>query len=402
MARMRVAVAIVVALATLVPAVGTVAAPRVALAQLLERDAASLEDAAAAAASGDQAAVQARYEIARSLQTALAGTTTPTCRALQQRLSGFAAAHVRAAEAFDRLRPARIARHDADARSALAQARVARTACPVGRLLASPASRHLRAAEQRAAAVLARTKPPRTPRLDPTLTARLETALRGFDGHAAAWVHDLTSGRAAGVAADDRYPAASTVKLGLLVAALSRFGVAQGIAHDLRTMSSWSSNLAANRLRNLVGGDATIETTLRRLGARASTYTGQYRAGTVRGAPPVVSARVTTARDLGTVLAALHGAALGGPAQLRSTRLTAREARVALGLLLAADDTEGALVADVPAARKHGWLSAARHTAAILYGPRGPVVAVLLTYRDGLTAKEAQRLGRRVARVALA
>ena len=54
-----------------------------------------------------------------------------------------------------------------------------------------------------------------------------------------------------------------------------------------------------------------------------------------------------------------------------------------------------------PAARKHGWLRAARHTAAIVFGPRGPVVIVLLTYRDGLTAPEAQRLGRRVLAVAL-
>ena len=55
----------------------------------------------------------------------------------------------------------------------------------------------------------------------------------------------------------------------------------------------------------------------------------------------------------------------------------------------------------MPVAQKHGWLSDAFHTAAILYTPSGPVVCVLLTYRDGITRAEAARLGARVVRLAL-
>ena len=38
----------------------------------------------------------------------------------------------------------------------------------------------------------------------------------------------------------------------------------------------------------------------------------------------------------------------------------------------------------------------ARHTAAIVYGARGPCLAVLLTYRPGITRPQAAALGRRV------
>ena len=43
----------------------------------------------------------------------------------------------------------------------------------------------------------------------------------GFAGSAGVWVHDLRTGRTGGVDADVRFPAASTVKLGVLAAALA-------------------------------------------------------------------------------------------------------------------------------------------------------------------------------------
>jgi beta-lactamase class A len=372
------------------------------LPSLVERHLAAVENAAVVARGRDPAAVQARYDAARDLQAALARRHAPSCPELFRRLARFAATNVRAAEAFDRLRPGAIPAFDAAARAALADVRRSSRTCADGRLVASPAPSESDAAARRADAVLADAKSPRPARSDRRLASRLHAALRGFDGEAAVWVHDLETGRAAGIGADDRYPAASTVKLGVLVAALARYGNTPAIAPDLEAMSSWSSNLAANRLWQLVGGDSAVESTLRRLGAVVSTYPGPYRAGTNRAAPPLVSHRVTTARDLGRVLARLHGAALGRPRDLHATRLTRREARIALGLLMDADDTEGALVPPVPAARKHGWVDAARLTAAILYPPRGAVIVVLLTYRDGIPAQAAQRLGRRVAAAALA
>ena len=71
-------------------------------------------------------------------------------------------------------------------------------------------------------------------------------------------------------------------------------------------MSGWSSNLAANRLFDVVGGEQPTEAALRSLGATSSSYTGEYRAGTAvtrrLAEPPLVSQRVTTARDLGAML----------------------------------------------------------------------------------------------------
>jgi hypothetical protein len=49
-----------------------------------------------------------------------------------------------------------------------------------------------------------------------------------------------------------------------------------------------------------------------------------------------------------------------------------------------------------PAAQKQGWISSARHSAAIVYGKKGPVVVVVLTYREGLSLSSARDLGRRV------
>jgi len=87
------------------------------------------------------------------------------------------------------------------------------------------------------------------------------------------------------------------------------------------------------------GGTAVAQQTLGRLGASSSTYTGDYRVGTVIhihqatcGAPdppPVVSSRVTTARDLATILRTLTRAAFGATDALRATR--AAHGRLPLG-----------------------------------------------------------------------
>ena len=177
----------------------------------------------------------------------------------------------------------------------------------------------------------------------------------------------------------------------------------------MRALAAWSSNLAANRLLRSLGngdnarGSAVAEAMLRKLGATQSTYPGEYRVGTAHKAvpaePPLVSARTTSARDLGRVLTRLQAAAAGRS----GSPLSAHAARVGLALLLDSQpdgDNVGllrpALPAGLPAAQKQGWITSARHTAAIVYGPRGPIVIVLLTYKDGLSLAEAQRLGRKV------
>ena len=249
-------------------------------------------------------------------------------------------------------------------------------------------------------------------RRDRALSQRLAALASGFSGYTGVYVRELATGRSASWNEDARFPAASLVKLGVLTAALDRFGPRPERSrafHDVRAIAGWSSNLGANRLYARLGREA-VESRLRRMGATRSTYPGDYRVGTsVRGAaavpnePPLVSQRVTTARDMTRVLATLHAAATGSTRARRDSGLTPHEARVALALLLDSEprgDNLGlfrpSLPRAIPLAQKHGWISSARHSAAIVYGPRGPVVVVVLTYRDGLSLARARELARRV------
>jgi hypothetical protein len=232
--------------------------------------------------------------------------------------------------------------------------------------------------------------------------AGIERAGSAFRGWAGIWTHDLRTGRATGWNETAAFPAASTVKLGVLAAALRNYGAPSVVSYDLFALTSWSSNLAANRLYRLLGS-SRVRDGLLALGMDASTYTGEYRIGTALGPPPRVSGRVTTARDLGRALFRLHAAALGHRFALERTKLSRHEARVALGYLLSFDRTDanrGLLPLRAPTAEKNGWLNDALHTAAIVYAPSGPKIVVVLTYRSGLRGSEARALGARVYKVA--
>ena len=251
---------------------------------------------------------------------------------------------------------------------------------------------------------------PGSVRDDAPLTRRLALAASSFPGISAVFTRDLVTGDEAAWNAEARFPAASTVKLGVLAAALRRFGPRpeqHASFYDLQALAGWSSNLAANRLAAQIGGAATAEAQLRRLGAVASTYRGNYLVGTalVPRSPPPISAVVTTARDLAAALTTLQRAAIGEPGARAASGLSVHEARVALGLLLssqASGENAGmlrrALGPAVPIAQKHGWIRDARLTAAIVYTERGPRVVVICTYARDLRPATAQALGARVVR----
>ncbi len=243
---------------------------------------------------------------------------------------------------------------------------------------------------------------------DVALADRLAALGRSFPGYAAIWTHDLRTGRVAGWNTDARFPAASTVKLGVLLAAFARLRHPERslLDYDFRAMTAWSSNLAANRLLERFGAGA-VQAALRRAGALRSTYPGTYRVGTARAdvvrEPPATSGRVTTARDLGRLLYVLHAGALDNRPALAATGLDAPRSQYALRLLLASE-LRGANVGLVrpfvpeatPVAQKNGWLHDARHTAAIVYSPTGPRIVVILTYAPRLTLAAARSLGRDV------
>jgi beta-lactamase class A len=253
---------------------------------------------------------------------------------------------------------------------------------------------------------LLRAAPPRS--VNAALDARVERLGRLFPGYAAIWVHDLAGGTTAGWNTDARFPAASTVKLGVLIAALRRLRHPERspLDYDLRAMTAWSSNLATNLLVRRFGAPAA-QAALRRAGATRSTFPQGYRVGTaladVQEQPPLVSGRVTTARDLGRILYVLHGCALGNVPALRATGLDRARCGYALRLLLGSEpsgNNVGLVRPFVPrgtlVAQKNGWLHDARHTAAIVYGSGAPKIVVVLTYAPNLPLGTARALGRDV------
>ena len=337
---------------------------------------------------------QARYDAARDLQEAVrrVARIAPGCTGLRSALLGYAAAHVAYAEAFDRpvrRRPPAIPA--APRATCRASPSDAPPRAPRGTELRLPASWRLSALPGAA---------------DAQLAAGLERIGRGFRGWAGFWVHDLRTGRTAGWNADARFPAASTVKLGAVAAALTRSAPApqqSPYAEDVRKIGEWSSNLAANRIAGRLGV-AAVADGLRRLGMVSSTYPGLYRAGTATGVdaprqPPLRTGRVTTARDLGRALLRLHAAAVGRGWARRATGLGRPEATAGLAALLASraeGDNVGLVRAwfpSVPIAQKNGWISDTRISAAIVYRRRGPVILVVEAHAPGLSLAEAQRLG---------
>jgi beta-lactamase class A len=250
-------------------------------------------------------------------------------------------------------------------------------------------------------------------RRDGRLSAQLGALGRAYPGYAAFWVHDLHTGRTAGWNSDTSFPAASIVKLAVLIAALDRFGPRpeHSVAwSEMRALALWSDNRATNNLLVRLGGDvwtgsAVVQRVLHRIGATSSTFTGPYEIGTYADADrprplPILTYRRTTAHDVGRILYALHSAALGRPEAARRTRLSRHEARLALALLLSSSrrgDNAGILRPPGPAAQKHGWTTTVRHTAAILYEPSGPKIVVVLTFRpDEMSYPTSLALGRRV------
>jgi beta-lactamase class A len=335
--------------------------------------------------------MQARYDAGRALENAVYSRRVGCAIHLS-----LARGLVRWAEGYDRLHRRLEAAGRAQAFAALR--RLSRP-CPPRRLA-------LDRPPLRALPPLVRAAPPRT--TDSGLDARLDALGRSFSGYAAVWVHDVVRGTSAGWNADARFPAASTVKLGVLLAALQRvrFPEQSTLDYDLRAMTGWSSNLASNLLVQRLGASAA-QAALRRAGAHRSTFPQGYRVGTARAdvqdQPPLVSGRVTTARDLGRILYVLHGCALGNVPALRATGLDPARCGYALRLLLASE-LRGHNVGlvrpfvspQILIAQKNGWLDDARHTAALVYEPSGPKIVVVLTYAPGLRLATARELGRRV------
>jgi hypothetical protein len=240
----------------------------------------------------------------------------------------------------------------------------------------------------------------------------------------AAWIRDLSTGRTAAYNAGAHFPAASTIKLGILLGVLARDD-----ADPLRS-SAWSqerdlvlrsSNLAANALLPRAGGADAVDALLDGLGATGTFTCCPYllepgeRARSAQRArrlplPPAAivdqpafpCCKYTTAHDLGTLLVSLMLASTGhGPAHRLG--ITAREARVALWLLIHAGYPGLVRPSSAfPVGHKAGWLPDMQHDAALVFAPHGTLVAVFMNYSPGgVSYTRVREAARTVVRLAL-
>jgi hypothetical protein len=271
--------------------------------------------------------------------------------------------------------------------------------------------------------------------------ASVQRRLKGIDGPGvrAVWMRGMASGDAASYNAGARFTAASTLKLGILMTSLahnSRNPVNGPVWGAYKRMVLDSDNASANVVEvqmggSTSGGSAMVNAFCRRLGCRDTDMYGGYipntgfarfvrsevapttdvvprAAGTV---PPVRTERSpgigtygkhTTAHDLGLLAAGLVEAA-GGRGAARRQGISRHEARVAIYLLIHARYT-GLVrpnVRDV-VGHKAGWLGGVEHDNALIFTPRGTVVAVIMSQGGGVGLSGSGRYAGRVLRLALA
>ena len=269
-------------------------------------------------------------------------------------------------------------------------------------------------------------------RLDPRLQRDLLRLTHGYPGTSAAYVENLATGAGAAWNARATFPAASTLKLAIAVALLTRVDgpPAAGSRLDrlIRGMLIPSDNEAANRSLVLLGGStsgggAVVNATMRAIGLERSEMYGGYILGTAiapptrgvaaRGVPLSVTAqpawgagKASTALDLARLFRAIWLRSGGlGPLDSRSG-VSPPEARYLLYVLAHVRDRRklGRVVRkqeDVVLLHKAGWVDAARHDAGLIAWRGGILVASVMTHRAPKAGVRSDVLAGRVAEAAL-
>jgi beta-lactamase class A len=260
--------------------------------------------------------------------------------------------------------------------------------------------------------------------LDGRLAQRIVPLVRAFPGSSAVYVRDLTTGAGAAWNARARFPAGSTLKLGIAVETLRslRGKPARGSYVDrlLRRAIQSSDNIAANELEVLIGGSTSggghrVTALMHDLGLVDSEMYGGYIPGTLARRLPIplrsdeqpyygVGKR-TSAYDMAQLFAYIHLAA-GGKGRLakRHAGFTRTDARYLLYLLAHVTDRGklGRFLGErASALHKAGWIVGARHDAGLVYWRGGVFAVAVMTHGPGVgTASDV--LAGRVARRALA
>jgi beta-lactamase class A len=222
---------------------------------------------------------------------------------------------------------------------------------------------------------------------DQTLQERIAAAVPRDIGHVAVAIRHLRTGASVLLDADAVMPPASLFKLGVMVEAFrqiesgalaldeallltwddwaegsgvlqGRIGNAVSVSEALRLMIGLSDNTAALALLRRLDADA-VNAGYARLGLPHSHYYTDWRPDT------------TTAAETASLLALIAGGqAVGGVATRHMLELMAQDQPQAW--------IREALPPGTPVAHKSGQLPGVRNDAAIVYGPDGPYVIVVL------------------------
>lgn len=259
-------------------------------------------------------------------------------------------------------------------------------------------------------------------RQDRALARRLRALVRRYDGTAGFYVQSLTSGGGAAWNARARFPAASTLKLGIAAAVLARHpGIPSSgsyVGGLLRKMITVSDDAAANALEvwlagSTYAGSQRVNELMRSIGLVDSIMYGGYEVRSLSGPIPVQVdeqpafgvGKYTTAWDMARLWRALWLAS-GDRGPLRSAQpgITPAEARHLLWLAAHVRDTPklDRVVGErrgVRVLHKAGWISHARHDTGLVFWRGGVFVAGVMTYRSwGIGTSSDVLAGRLAAR----
>jgi Beta-lactamase enzyme family len=256
-------------------------------------------------------------------------------------------------------------------------------------------------------------------RQDPVLARRLRALVREYSGTAGLYVQSLTSGAGAAWNAKARFPAASTLKLAIATAVLSRHsGVpppGSYVGGLLREMITVSDDAAANALEVWLAGSTSagshrVNTLMRSIGLVDSIMYGGYEVRRLSASipirvddAPVVAGKYTTAWDMASLWRAIWLASGGrGPLRGAQPGFTPADARHLLWLAANVRDTPklDRVVgehAGVHVLHKAGWISTSRHDTGLVFWRGGVFVAGVMTWRPSGIGVSSDVLAGRVA-----
>jgi beta-lactamase class A len=244
------------------------------------------------------------------------------------------------------------------------------------------------------------------PHADLTLNKKLRRLAAMVTPHVSIYSRSW-SGRAAAYNAGAEFEAASTLKLPIMLVALSdNNGELQRSKYwdPMVRVTRYSDNAAANELLEQTGGSdadgaADMVELMKSLGLTHTYMAGGYLIEGGGGSSlmgvvdqPPSAYKHTTAGDMGTLAATLVDAAAGRGPLLRHG-ISPHEARELLYLMVHAEDP-GLVPAGahgLPVAHKIGWLDDADNDVAVVFSYHGPLVVAI--YSNGIEDASVETFG---------